>query len=313
MRLLRENYDRVVLLLAALFLLSSARVALQKWIRFNERLGPLETTAVGHKPNATPMASQIQQAMQELQSPPQWTSSATSGLFVPEKHFIGPDGFPATLRNAVLHPPVPNEWLEDFDLPVAESDVLTQDADGDGFTNLDEWLGHTNPLERDSHPSYTFKLRLRSFAQDPFPLLFSSSVEGIFGINNIDPSVPTQFLHLGDMIRGTKYRITDYSEKHARDKYGTLLDVSELTLEQADTHDRVTLVKEKRAVSPESVANFLYTWGGLEESFAVRKNEEFSLKPLDDVKYKLLDVQPDKAVIVDTRKPDNPIEIGPAQ
>ena len=93
---------------------------------------------------------------------------------MPEKHFIGPNGQPATLQNTAVHPPVPNEWLEQFDLPIADADVLTQDPDGDGFTNLDEWQGHTNPTDKNSHPAYIAKLKLSRFAQEPFRLIFAS-------------------------------------------------------------------------------------------------------------------------------------------
>ena len=72
-------------------------------------------------------------------------SAGAPGLFVPEKHFIGANGLPATLQTTEVHPPVPNEWLEQFGLPIADADVLTQDPDGDGFTNLEEWQFHTNP------------------------------------------------------------------------------------------------------------------------------------------------------------------------
>jgi hypothetical protein len=34
------------------------------------------------------------------------------------------------------------------------------------------------------------------------------------------------------------------------------------------------------------------------------------LKPEEQTKYKLVDVQPGKAVIVNIRKPDEPIEVG---
>jgi hypothetical protein len=34
------------------------------------------------------------------------------------------------------------------------------------------------------------------------------------------------------------------------------------------------------------------------------------VKPLEEIKYKLVDVQPDKAVIMNTQKPNEPIEIG---
>jgi hypothetical protein len=42
----------------------------------------------------------------------------------------------------------------------------------------------------------------------------------------------------------------------------------------------------------------------------VRKDQEFSLKPNEEIKYKLVDVQPEKAVIVNTQRSDAPIEIG---
>jgi hypothetical protein len=228
---------------------------------------------------------------------------------VPEKHFIGADGRPATLKNTQLHPPVPNEWLEEFGLPIAEGNVLTQDLDGDGFNNLDEWEGKTNPTEKSPHPAYTALLRLRSFAQEQFPLVFTSSVGDTFGINNLDPRKPTQFLKVGDIVAGTEFKITAYAEKSDTDRNGATVDVSELTLEQINTHDQVTLVKEKTATAPESVATFVYTWGGTEETFAVKKDQEFSLKPRDEIKYKLLSVRPDKAVIIKTEKPNEEIEI----
>ena len=109
--------------------------------------------------------------MAQLQRPSQWTSSGHSGLFVPEKHFIGPDAardFPKHL----LHLRVPNEWLEQFGPAITETDILAQDADGDAFTNWDEWEGHSNPTNKPSHPPYVAKPKLWSFAREAFPLYF---------------------------------------------------------------------------------------------------------------------------------------------
>ena len=47
----------------------------------------------------------------------------------------------------------------------------------------------------------------------------------------------------------------------------------------------------------------------LGREFEVRKDQEFSLKPVEEIKYKLVDVQLDKAVIVNTETPNAPIEI----
>ena len=89
-----------------------------------------------------PVAVELDRAAEQLQNPAQWKASTRSGLFVPEKHFIGADGLPATLQNTQVHAPVPNDWFEKYGLPIEDADVLDQDPDKDGFTNLDEWQGH---------------------------------------------------------------------------------------------------------------------------------------------------------------------------
>jgi hypothetical protein len=100
-----------------------------------------------------------------------------------------------------------------------------------------------------------------------------------------------------------------FTEKYEANKYGTKIDVSELTLANQETHEQLNLVKEKIMISPESVANFVYAWGGRRE-FAVKKDQEFSLKPEEQIRYKLVDVQSAKAVVVNTQKPNEPIEVG---
>jgi len=305
---IKAHYDRVALIAAAIFLFISAISIWWSAIQFGNRL-------VSPQPPRAKTASQpavaveLDRAAEQLEHPAQWKASTRSGLFVPERHFIGADGLPATLQNTQVHPPVPNDWFEKYRLPIEDADVLDQDPDKDGFTNLDEWQGGTNPTNKDSHPDYITKLHLVSTTEESFPYIFSSRTKNKFGINSIDMSEPTQFLKVGEIVRGTDFKIVNFTEKSARSHYGTNDDVSELLLEHQQTHAQVTLVKGKVATSPQSVATFVYTWGGRRE-FEVRKDQEFSLKPVEEIKYKLVDVQPDKAVIVNTQQPDAPIEIG---
>ena len=42
----------------------------------------------------------------------------------------------------------------------------------------------------------------------------------------------------------------------------------------------------------------------------MKKDQQFSLKPQEEIKYKLVDVGPGKAVIVNMQKPNEPIEVG---
>ena len=305
---IKAHYDRVAVIAAALFLFISAIAISWSAIQFGNRL----LTPQPPRPKAAsqpPVAVELDRAAEQLQQPAQWKASTRSGLFVTEKHFIGADGMPATLQNTEVHPPVPNDWFEKYGLAIEDADALDQDPDKDGFTNLDEWQGGTDPTNKESHPDYVTKLHLVSATEEPFRYIFSSRIKNKFGINTIDQSEPTQFLRVGDVIRGTDFKIVKFTEKRARNRYGINADMSELLLEHQQSHAQVTVVKGNVATSPQSVATFVYTWGGRQE-FDVRKDQEFSLKPMEEIKYKLVEVQPAKAVIVNMQKPNAPIEIG---
>src|SRR5947207_15869130 len=108
-----------------------------------------------------------------------------------------------------------------------------------------------------------------------------------------------------DTIEGTRFEIAKFVKKYEPNKYGTNVDVSELTLEQEETKQQLTLVKEKVAMSPESVATFVYTWGGRRE-FQVRKDQEFSLKPQEQIKYKQIDIGPAQTVTGNSQRAEEP-------
>jgi hypothetical protein len=305
----RAHYEAVFLIAAAAVLFLSSIFILRNAAHFGSQLAVMPSAPSLKSVSPLAKAEELAAAAAKLHQPPQWTFGGRSGLFVPEKHFIGANGQPATLQTTEVHSPVPNEWLEQFGLPIADTDVLDQDPDADGFSNLDEWTGHTNPTDVNSHPEYYSKLKLKSATEEPFRLVFSSWVGDTFAINTVDLKQPTQFVKAGDPIKGTRFKIVKFLEKYEQNKYGTNVDVSELTLEQLETKQQLTLTKEKVAMSPESVGSFVYTWGRRQE-FQVRKNQEFSLKPQEQIKYKLVDVGPAKAVIVNSQRADEPIEIG---
>src|SRR6266571_251947 len=204
---IRAHYDRATLIAAAIFLFISAVLIWWSVIQFGNNLIALQRPALPPKGASPPgEALELDRAAFQLDHPAQWKSSGRSGLFVPERHFIGANGLPATLQNTQVHPPVPNDWFERYGLPIEDADALDQDPDGDGFTNLDEWQGGTDPKNKDSHPDYLTKLHLVSATEEPFRYIFSSRIKDTFGINSIDQSEPTQFLKVGDVIRGTNFK-----------------------------------------------------------------------------------------------------------
>jgi hypothetical protein len=52
-----------------------------------------------------------------------------------------------------------------------------QDADGDGFTNLEEFKAQTNPTDLESHPPYITKLRFVERREVPLPVVFQGASE----------------------------------------------------------------------------------------------------------------------------------------
>ena len=92
---LKAHYDRVALIAAGIILFLSAISIWWNAIQFGNRLvaqpGPPPKNA-----SPPPVATELDRAAERLQHPSQWKSSTRSGLFVPEKHFIGANGLPAT-------------------------------------------------------------------------------------------------------------------------------------------------------------------------------------------------------------------------
>lgn len=308
---IKGQYDRVVLAAAAIFLLICAIFIWRNAAGFGSN--STMQAAPRQKPASPPgRAVDLTHAAEKFQQAPQWIFRTRSGLFVPEKYFIGSNGLPAALQTTQMHPPVPNEWLEEFGLQITDPDVLEQDPDGDGFTNLDEWYGHTNPIDKNSHPDYVTKLTMASASLEPFHLIFSARTEDTFEINTIDYKEPTQFLKVGNRIRGTRFKIIKFTPRYERNQYGTKVDIAELLLEHEDTKQQVTLVKEKVAISPESVVTLVYSWpaGKPPRQIHVREDEDFSLPPNQEIRYKLISAESTKAVIVNTQLPNEPIEIG---
>ena len=193
--------------------------------------------------------------------------------------------------NGVLHPPVPNSWLLDHNQDILASNVLDQDTDGDGFSTLDEFLGKTNPEDKNSHPPYWTKLYLKRFVRIPFLLRFEARNGDRFQVNNVsDEDAPSQFVKVGDTVtfKDTKFKVTKFEEKHKMIE-GINKDVSELTLVNQKNGQAVVLPKETDVDSPTTYAVFTYLWNGSHD-FAVLKGGEFTVKPEDAVKYKVLEM-----------------------
>ncbi len=300
---IKKNYDQAALLFVALILLGMSAWLFLVARDFDQTFASI-SGQVGHNNNIPAIHNEaIESADASLAKPAVWSGHPGS-LFVSDKYIVK-NGHLLDPRNSaeMLHPPVPNEWFFDHGLDILDTKVLADDPDGDGFSNLDEFNGKTDPQNKTSHPPYLTKLRLARAIQQPFRLLFNA-YDGdptkpdtlTFQINTVDVKQPSQFLKLNDPIAGTKFKIIKFeAKKMLNSSTGVNQDVSELTVENNETHEDVVLVLEKIVNSPDSYALFKYLFDGTE--FAVKKNKTFSLKQEPDVVYKLVDINDSQAVI----------------
>ena len=307
----KQNYERAFLGIAALALLICSVVVMLKVQAFPSSFDGKNSTKPKDLTIKTYPTEALTAAAGRVTDTPRWQDHDGS-LFV-SLPYVLQDG---VLINPMespqpLHPPIKNSWLIKNNLSWWERDVKDQDPDEDRFSNIDEYNAGTDPRDKTSVPSYVSKLRLKKFISVPFRLIFNGSPdEGqTFAINPKDRGGRTQFLALGEMIKNTPYKLLSY-EKKSMTKNEIDVDVSELTIENTETGQKIVLVAKKEANDPTSFAEFLYLFD--RSTFKVKKDDEFSLTPELDRKYKLIDISATEALIQD-QKTKEQYKIAPVQ
>lgn len=307
---IKKNYDRFVLLLVAVALLGSSVYLFLVARAFPERFASLTQPVKQGTNGGTLETKALQDAEASLAKPAAWTPQPGS-LFVSRKYVAkrdeaGGSGVlvdPFDAGSPMLHPPIANKWFLDNSLEdqILDADVLEQDPDKDGFSNLDEFNAKTNPRDAASHPSYLTKLFLKQLVQNHCRLVFGAyDDDGSFQINTLDVRQPTQFVKVGAAIAGTKFKVVKFEKKFVNNpRTGVDTDVSELTVENAENGNQGVLILRKPTDIPDLFAKFAFVWN--QSEFNVKKDGKFILKPEPTIEYKLIDIRDSEAVIVNVK------------
>ena len=315
---IKKNYDRFVLLLLAIALLGSSAGLFYAIKSYPDRFAPIQAKVIPGTRVTSLETEALERAKASLLKPAAW-SPHNGSLYVSRKFVARHDDAtgrdllinPFDPGSAPLHPPIPNDWFLKNNLEdrILDGDVLDQDPDKDGFSNLDEFLGKTDPQDPASHPSYLTKLRLKKFIRIPFRLKFEAcDDDGNFQINTVDVHQPTQFVKMNEIIAGTKYKVIQFEKKSVPNpNTGVDRDTSELTVEHTETGGKVALVIGTTVNSPDQYAQFSFLWDHTE--FTVKKEQKFFLKPERNIEYKLIDIRENEAVIINVKTEGGPIQV----
>jgi len=322
MNWIKKRYDQFLLALLAIVLLACAVLIFLRVQSFGERFSDAVATVPPNNKVPPVKLDLIDKAKEMLENPPLWTNpmdqngKATRGsLFVSELYIIGPEGTPkkpdegSLYKDSLTGKDIPNKWFLDNGLPLLTPGVALQDPDKDGFPNEDEWRAGTDPNNKESHPPYVSKLFLKRFEKVPFRLILKSydgnpktdKIEKFsFQIETVDKRQPSEFLHIGEQVPNTKFKLDSFQFKEVLNKSTEEKeDASELTLVDTETGDKIVLIYNKVIDSPDVYANFEYEWTQPTQMIRVKKLQEFVLKPeVDDTHhYKLIDINDTEAQI----------------
>jgi hypothetical protein len=316
---IKKNPHLATLLVVALLVVAGSGLIANSARNFDEKFKPVQEQppeSVKTKEPPPLAMTRLEEAQKELEQPFKWTASLSEKpVLVPVRYIFDPakDQFPKiasggeSRQDPLSKKGIPNKWFIDNRLNFTDPNVVNTDADGDGFTNADEWRGNTNPNSKESHPPYHTKLWLKRFEKVPFLLKFNAydgdpvkdkPEDLTFQINTLTVRTPSVFRKIGDNVAGEKYKIIKFEYKKMTDANGVEKDVSELTLEKNDeTKDKVVLIYNTRIDSPDSFALFDYQWPGAAGDIRVPKGKEFVLRPVIDQRYRLLDINEQAASI----------------
>ena len=298
MNWIKKHYERVLLGAFALALIACSGWISWQALSFPENFAERNSKK---KPDNTinpPDAKSVDDAAALAANPRSWSPHEGS-LFVSRPYVLRDEKIYDPLEGGEpLHPPITNAWLVKYNLDYGDPNVKDQDPDKDRFTNLEEFLAGMDPTNEKSVPPYHTKLRLTKFDPVPFRLKFGGdSGDGeTFIINARDAKARTQFLKLGDMIEGAPYKLLAY-EKKAINKNDMEVNVSELIIQNTESGRKITLVYDKEADDPTSYGEFLYLYDNSKHRW--KKDDEFTLTPDDNRKYKLIDISAQEAQIED--------------
>jgi hypothetical protein len=224
--------------------------------------------------------------------------------------------FPMLDPNAPkLRDPIENWWLVEYDLDYTSVGVRESDPDHDGYSNLDEFLGKTNPNFSLSKPTWDTKLYYAERREEPLSLRLNSVDNGNCSIAFITKDAQgteqrrNEYIQVGKSnVRGDepgRFTVLSVGTTEA-ERFGTKTQVATATL--VDNKDpkrgKVVLEQGKAVDHPTYVAHFVYTLTN--QTFDVKEGEDFEPSRPAGTTVTVEEIHADRVVVsfIPEGKPD---------
>jgi len=194
-----------------------------------------------------------------------------------------------------------DEWFMKYSIDPKNPAALDADTDGDGYSNREEFLAGTNPLDANSMPGMIDGLSMKELKDVRVPVILREVKGNTARVERPDTG-GFEDLREGSTLAGLPYRVTAVKQEVKADKHGVFSDVSQVVLENSTTKESVVLIRDLPARSSETHA-ILVGPDGVEQK--VHVDEVITLPGQKDKKFKVLELRPDQVVVeeIGTRRP----------
>ncbi len=190
-------------------------------------------------------------------------------------------------------------WFKKYHLDLSDPKMLDADPDGDGFTNREEFLANTDPLDPNSHPPYPPDparfLRLKEYNEARLPI----TLENIDGekahLKRTDGEGKAETVKVGDTIHGLPLKVLHIEARKDIDKNGEPVDLSQVTLEDSTTKEKYVLTGNLPAKTSASNA-VLITRDG-KASLKLHHGDVFTWPTEGGTNFKVIDMSQDQVVL----------------
>ena len=326
---LEKIYDRLLLLIVALAAIVFSVIMILKSSDFVEKVFPPIVPV--KNPVVATDAGPIGEALDKLHKRVTWVAPVTGPKTLPlavSTHRILRDGqiFDISAPEPKLRPPLPNTWILQNKVSLLRKDVLEIDEDKDGFSNLEEYHGKTNPyngvlqgmyLDAEgkeipgpkSHPPLINKLSLVSRSEQPYKIEFRTDAGGQYNIKETE--LPTEtgrkrsvYVREGEVFFD-RFEIIRKGEKTIKDeRVGEDRVVPFLIIQDKLWGDELTLEFRDPLSIPFYFAKFSYHRFGNKE-FEVRRGDAFAMNVHDEAfgerRFRLDKVTLEEATLVELK------------
>lgn len=308
------NYEKIILTFAAIAAIGTAGYLFYLNDGFNDSL--ILPDAVSRNTMNPPDTQSVVDAIGTISRQYTWASPVIQKKAVPLNKSVllvmkGSDIFDLQVPEPALRPPMSNEFLignkdkspPEEPLPdIFSPNVGQLDADDDGFSNLEEFEGKTNPRDPQSTPPLTNKLFLKQRISNDYILkLLSGEDTGSFQVRRMAPEpAKLAFVTLNTEFGFDKgvNRFVALSFEKKKIIHPKLGEIDSYTLKLRDnaTKQEFTLEQGAEKNLAEYEAQFEFRWKQVDVIPNVKKGKTFQLPRVGQT-FQVLDILENIAVI----------------